>query len=214
MIYQYNEIYLDDAMSNLGEALDYAFYSCKLSPKEFMDYFVTSGYSKQFEVGNPKIICGISGTELVLRVLESSNLLLNDIPKPRKEYAYTPEYYAGYILAYFTFKTSISFKNIIKTIPIDEIINMYPLLHETSNEKAINIILNIYKKRLSTANLKIVRKASGMTQKELSIKSNVSLRSIQQYEQKVKNINKASIDALLSLSIILGCNVEDLLEKV
>ena len=50
--------------------------------------------------------------------------------------------------------------------------------------------------------------------KNLSIKSNVSLRSIQQYEQKVKNINKAATDALFSLSFVLECNIEDLLEKI
>lgn len=214
MIYQYNELYLGDAMSNLGEALDYAFYSCKITPTEFIDLFITSGYAKQFELGNPKVISGLSGTELVLSVLESSNIKLDKIQSPRNEFDYSPEYYTGYILAYFIYKTGISFKNIISKITIKEILNMYPLLHETSNEKAFDILLNRYKNKLNSSNLKIIRKASGMTQKQLSIKSNVSLRSIQQYEQKVKNINKGAIDTLLSISIALGCNIEDLLEKI
>ncbi len=214
MIYQYNELYLSDAMSNLGEALDYASYSCKITPTEFIDLFITSGYAKQFELSNPKIISGISGTELVLNVLESSNIKIDKISIPRNEYDYTAEYYTGYILAYFIYKTGISFKNIISKITIKEILNMYPLLHETSNEKAFDILLNRYKNKLNSSKLQIIRKASGMTQKQLSIKSNVSLRSIQQYEQKVKNINKGAIDTLLSISIALGCNIEDLLEKI
>ncbi len=214
MIYQYNEIYLDNAMNNLGEAIDYAFYSLKLSSAEFINLFITSGYAKQFEIGNPKIISGLSGTELALNILETSNIALSSIPNSRNEYDYSPEYYAGYILVYFTYKTGISFKSINKTISIDEIIKMYPLLHETSNDKAIDILLNKFKNMSKATNLQIMRKASKLTQKELSKKSNVSLRSIQQYEQKVKNINKAATDTLLSLSFVLGCNIEDLLEMV
>ncbi len=215
MIYQYNEMYLDESMSNLGEALDYAFYSCKIPPKEFMSLFITSGYVKQFEIGNPTIISGLSGTELVINVLESLNIKLNKMPNPRNEYDYSPEYYTGYILAYFNYKTGISFKDIARVFSIDEIINMYPLLHEVSDDKAVDILLNKFKNHLNASSkLQIIRKASGLTQKELSIKSNVSLRSIQQYEQKAKNINKAATDSLLSLSFVLGCDVEDLLEKI
>jgi DNA-binding Xre family transcriptional regulator len=32
------------------------------------------------------------------------------------------------------------------------------------------------------------------------------------YEQRNKNINKASADTLLSLSKVLGCTIEDLIE--
>jgi DNA-binding Xre family transcriptional regulator len=32
------------------------------------------------------------------------------------------------------------------------------------------------------------------------------------YEQRNKNINKASADTLLSLSRVLGCTIEDLIE--
>lgn len=212
MIYQYDEMYLDNAMNNLGEAIDYAFYSLKLSPAEFINLFIASGYAKQFEIGNPKIISGLSGTELALNILETSNIVLSSIPNSKNEYDYSPEYYTGYILVYFAYKTGISFKNINKTIPINEIIKMYPLLHETSNDKALDILLNKFKNRSKASNLQIIRKASKLTQKELSKKSNVSLRSIQQYEQKVKNINKAATDTLLSLSFVLGCNIEDLLE--
>ena len=212
MIYQYDEMYLDNAMNNLGEAIDYAFYSLKLSPAEFINLFIASGYAKQFEIGNPKIISGLSGTELTLNLLETSNIVLSSIPNSRNEYDYSPEYYTGYILVYFAYKAGISFKNINKTIPINEIIKMYPLLHETSNDKALDILLNKFKNRSKASNLQIIRKASKLTQKELSKKSNVSLRSIQQYEQKVKNINKAATDTLLSLSFVLGCNIEDLLE--
>ena len=48
---------------------------------------------------------------------------------------------------------------------------------------------------------------------ELSKLSGVSLRSIQVYEQRNKDINKASLETVYRLSKALGCTVEDLIEK-
>ena len=61
--------------------------------------------------------------------------------------------------------------------------------------------------------LKRIRTAYGCTQAELAKRSDVSLRSIQIYEQRNKNINKASAETLLRLSKALGCTIEDLMEK-
>ena len=47
---------------------------------------------------------------------------------------------------------------------------------------------------------------------EKAKRSNVSLRSIQMYEQRNKDINKASAETVLSLAKVLGCTMEDLLE--
>ena len=49
--------------------------------------------------------------------------------------------------------------------------------------------------------------------KKLAKRSQVSLRSIQMYEQRNKDINKASAETVLRLSRVLGCTMEDLLEK-
>lgn len=45
-------------------------------------------------------------------------------------------------------------------------------------------------------------------------KSGVPIRTIQQYEQRQKNINKAQVEYLLKLSTTLCCDVESLIEKV
>ncbi len=42
--------------------------------------------------------------------------------------------------------------------------------------------------------------------------SGVSLRSIQMYEQRQKDINKAQSDSIYRLAKSLGCTMEDLLE--
>ena len=58
-----------------------------------------------------------------------------------------------------------------------------------------------------------MRKAIGLTQKELAEKSGVKLRMIQQYEQRAKDINKATASNLFALAQVLGCKAEDLLEQ-
>lgn len=50
--------------------------------------------------------------------------------------------------------------------------------------------------------------------KKLDHNTNIPLRTIQQYEQRQKNINKAQAETLLRLSRVLNCSVEDLIEKV
>ena len=62
-------------------------------------------------------------------------------------------------------------------------------------------------------NLKRIRLSYGCTQNELAERSGVSLRSIQMYEQRNKDINKASVDTVYRLSKVLGCTIEDLIEK-
>ena len=47
----------------------------------------------------------------------------------------------------------------------------------------------------------------------LAEKSGVSLRSIQMYEQKNNDIDKAQAHSLYKLAVALGCSMEDLMEN-
>lgn len=59
--------------------------------------------------------------------------------------------------------------------------------------------------------LRELRKQRNLTQKELSQKSGVNFRSLQDYEQGHKKLASANGDILLRLSTVLGCTTEDLL---
>ena len=63
-------------------------------------------------------------------------------------------------------------------------------------------------------NLKRIRTAKGYSQNQLAELSGVSLRSIQMYEQRRKDINKAQSESIHRLAKSLGCKMEDLLEAV
>ena len=74
MMSAYNESYLDDAMQNLGDMVEYAVCDCGYDPDEFFGWFISSGVASKFEKGNPKFITGMSGFELAEAVLRPPTL--------------------------------------------------------------------------------------------------------------------------------------------
>ena len=90
---------------------------------------------------------------------------------------------------------------------------MYYTLHEADISKFVDIVNAQIKDYFPETNLKRIRTIYGCTQAELARLSNVSLRSIQMYEQRNKDINKASADTVYRLSKALGCTMEDLIER-
>ena len=95
----------------------------------------------------------------------------------------------------------------------EELQRMYDPLHEADITKFADILDARMRKFFADTNLKRIRTAYGCTQAELAKRSGVSLRSIQMYEQRNKDINKVSAETLLRLSKVLGCIMEDLMEK-
>lgn len=211
MIYAYAEEYLNDAMQNLGEAFDYATNMCGLNADTFMELFIASGYSDKFGKGNPKVVSGTSGTELVIEVINKSGKSIN-LPEPQIEYDCSPQYWCGWILAYYQWRTSRSFREIYDNITMQEILKLYSTHHEASEEKFVDTVNEIINRKNKITKLQALRKKCGYSQKELSQKSGVNIRTLQQYELGTKDIGKASVQAVVSLANVLGCKAEDLLE--
>ena len=147
MTHAYVEKYLSDAMDNLGEAFDYAVNACSLGIDEFMDLFITSGYSDSFGKGNPKHVSGLSGTELVMEIVEKSGKQMS-FPEPQTEYDCSPEYWCGWILAYYQWETGRSFKDIHSNISMLEIRKLYGTLHEAAEEKFADTVNAIIRRKM------------------------------------------------------------------
>ena len=208
----YSDNYIDDAQENLGFAFDYAAKEYGIDPDIFLDYFINSGIAYHFEIGNPKYIAGKSGIELVYEIFKRMNKNENIIKEPSFIYNYSNYYWCGYILCYFQWFHNISFNKIRQYLNMKELDKLYSILHEVSEQKAIELIKkNIINNNKQTL-LQRIRLNNNLSQNELSKLSGVSLRMIQQYEQKQKDINKASINTLNNLSKILNCTIEDLME--
>lgn len=82
-----------------------------------------------------------------------------------------------------------------------------------TNYVLYDIIISMNVNAYSETNLKRIRTIYGCSQKKLAEMSGVSLRSIQMYEQRNKDINKAQSESLYRLAKALGCKMEDLLEE-
>ncbi|MBQ8821274.1 MAG: helix-turn-helix transcriptional regulator [Lachnospiraceae bacterium] len=212
MIHAYNELYLSDAKQNLAEVYDYAINTCKFDADIFSKLFVQSGYAEKFERGNPAIIAGMSGIELVKRVISYA---YPDRKFPEKIFCEerSEVYWAGWALAEYQWITCRRFKDIFSRISFSEIIAMYNVYHEMDIGHFIEDMNKRYHAVELETKLKKIRENRGISQSELARLSGVNLRSIQMYEQKVNDIDKAQVGTVYKFSRVLGCTVEDLLEN-
>lgn len=213
MMNAYNELYLDDAMNNLGDMVEYAVCDLGYEPDQFFEWFISSGIADKFEKGNPKYVAGMSGYELAEAVLCATNVNHEKI-SPAYIECKGREYWGGWILAYYQWITGKRFEDIVKGgLSLSKVFSMY-ILHEADESKFVenaNKILDRNKQKEKTK-LYRIRKARGFTQQQLSDASGVTLRMIQLYEQKQNDINKAQVRVVVSLAKALGCDIEDLLE--
>jgi len=214
MIHAYAETYLDDAMNNLGDMFDYVVYDCGYRLDDFYSYFLVSGVADLFGKGNPRYVAGLSGPELASAVfLRTKGSRLDKAPSENIDKS--AEYWAGWILAYYQWFTGRSFLELQSNgLTIKHLIYLYPTLHEADITKFVDIVNRLVEKskKSKVTNLKRIRKAAGMSQRELAKASTVSLRMIQLYEQRNKDINKAQVITLAKIARVLGCDVGDLIE--
>lgn len=61
--------------------------------------------------------------------------------------------------------------------------------------------------------LKYWREYRGLSQSQLAKKTGISVRSLQNMEQGLRDINKASVETVLRLSEALDCDVYDILNE-
>ena len=206
----YDQCYLDDAMKNLGEAVEYAVLKCCLLPDRFMEMFIAGGLADGFERGSPRYVSGMSGTELACETIRRAGLN-RDLPDAVSTDSYSAEYWSGWILARYQWECGLRFRDIVRFLPLQEILHMYPALHEASEERFIYAADQIRERSRKEARLQQIRRLNAYSQKMLSERSGVSLRMIQQYEQGAKDIRKASSSGILALAGTLHCEIEDLI---
>ena len=89
-------------------------------------------------------------------------------------------------------------------VPIKEVLGMYHPFHEMDIRQFVDAMNVLYKERKKETNLKIRRQKAGLSQKELSELAGIPLRTIQQYEQRQKNINKAQVQYLIAFAMVFS----------
>lgn len=211
MIRAYSESYLNDAKGTLSQFFDYLINDCEMPADWVSALFVSSGYAEQFERGNPLILAGMSGIELA-RAVVSESYREKELPEPRYVDGLSPEYWAGWALAEYQWYSAKRFSDIFRCVKLSQIVAMYSVYHEMDISKFISAMEERCASVVLPSKLKALRENRNLSQSELSAASGVSLRSIQMYEQRINDINKAQAGTVYKLSRAIGCNVEDLLE--
>lgn len=208
----YQEIYLSKAQAALGDAFDYAVNDCQIPGTDFIKLFTASSVSKRIENGEPSFLAGKSGIEIVADVVLETTGKQLDI-KPQEHFGRSREYWIGWAVCYYQWFSARSFSDIFHVFSFEDLQSVYYTLHEADITKFIDIADERMREHFKETNLKRIRSSYGCTQAELAKRSGVSLRSIQMYEQRNKDINKASAETLYRIAKTLGCTMENLLEK-
>lgn len=202
----YSDLYINDAQDWLGEYFETSIYVLNVDLKKVWNLFILSQYSLSFGSGDPFTILGKSGSEVAF---ELCGKRVDSLPFI---YDRPPEYWLGWALAYYQWYKNIPFHFIANHIDIETILLMYKKYHEIDIMHFCNEMDRLIKTHRKETNLKRLRKNRGFSQKELADITSIPVRTIQQYEQRQKNINKAQANYIFLLAQALSCSPKDLLE--
>ena len=208
----YDETYLAGAQRRLGSMLDAAVngFACELGT--FYERFLDAPLAIRFGAGEPAIVAGRSGEELAFDVLGS------DACTRLSRAAFSPsgeasaEYWTGWALAFYQWASGASFKRIDTWVSIEELRALYSPYHEMDLRHLCDHLDELAQARLPQTQLALRRRAAGLSQSQLAAASGVPKRTLQQYEQRQKNINRARADYVCALARCLCCSPADLLE--
>jgi DNA-binding transcriptional regulator YiaG len=211
MIRAYNELYLKTARKNLANSLDYAVYTLGYSPEEYFTMFLRSGIAAKFENGDPRYVAGMSGAELALKVVEACT---GEYEQKERIYlsGKSPEYWAGWALAYYQWYSGCSFARLQEEVPISAILRMYDKYHEMDISHFAERMNELRQEKRMYTYLRMYRERCGFSQSELAELTGIPVRTIQQYEQRQKSINRARAEYVIALANALNVEPAELME--
>lgn len=100
------------------------------------------------------------------------------LPTPYPKFDRSPEYWAGWALAYYQWFSAKKLSDIFNRVPFSEILSMYHVFHEMDLTNFVESMEERYNDVFTDTKLKKMREARGLSQHKLSILSGVNLRSI------------------------------------
>ena len=215
----YDPIYLDQAMRTMGSMLDTAVLDWQMDLSAFYGLFLATGIADRFASGEANLLAGKSGYELASLVLaeaygeyQAISVQYNQT-KRLNRFDRSPEYRTGWALSYYQWESGLHFSQIQTLVPITEIRSLYMPFHEMDIRQFSDKMSRLCQERQNETRLKRLRTYANLTQKGLAEKTGIPIRTIQQYEQRQKDINRASGQYLLQFASALNCRMEDLMEE-
>ena len=210
----YDGAYLASAKRTLGRMLDFACGELGFGAGEFWKHFLRSGVADTFGAGDPRLVAGMSGIELAYEVLDRADVKYRRVRSPKYPETESPERWAGRMLAHYQWLRGFTFAELAELIPVTEVVAMHGAYHGQDVSRFVETLDRRYRERFPDSNLKRARLQAGLSQGELATVSGIRVRTIQELEQRRKDINKAQLDTLYPLAAALHRPIESLLERV
>ena len=204
-----NDEYIGGMKGTFGVMFDYAVNYCSLDGDEFLDMMICSGVAKQIECTNPKYAAGKSGIELVRDIADEIGYDLRENRNRISTDSRSADYWCGWVLIQYQNYSRLSFKQIHRLIEYKDLYQMYSKYHEMDITKLYDYLDGLQYTGKNV--LKKQRELAGMSQSELAGKSGTSLRTLQAYEQGVKDIRKAQVETVIKLAKGVGCEIDDII---
>jgi DNA-binding Xre family transcriptional regulator len=210
MICAYDELYLPLAQRVMGDMLDFSVNTLRVALGEFYKMFLVSGMAHQFEIGNPTYVAGKNGCEVARLVMDECGWRYPDA-EDAMYLDKSQEYWIGWALAYYQWKTNRSFVEIEHSVPVESMYAMYPTLHEADLSLVVDVMDEKCREYADQSRLRRFRSYAMLSQRQLADASGVALRQIQLFEQGQRDIKKTQGETLKRLAQALHCDMEELL---
>ncbi len=200
MIHAYDQSYLEDVLNNVGYMFDVAvnlyFYNIDL----FADEFKQSDIAIGIENKDPEYLSGHSSLELL------SMIIKEDVPTMFFSPDKSPEFWVGYIYAYANWYLCKPFSELFEIVKPSRLLELYHPYHEASDIKVMELFTTE-----SVSIIEKLRKDLKINQTELSLLTQIPVRTIRMYEKNPSSLLKASGETIYRLSEALGVSMEYLL---
>lgn len=213
MIHAYAADYVDDAQRTLGTMLDFGVNECGYGAAEVMNLFIGSGVARQFAAGNPTYVVGMTGCELFRAVLQRAGLQ-NPAVDDAMYLDKSPEYWAGWALAYYQWYYDYTFSEILEAVPVDDVLRMYDTLHEADITKFVSVMDGRLAKVYKGTRFARMCESCGIAYAKLAEETGIPLEKIERWSSVRGSINAARAEDAVKVSKAIGCDVGRLLDRI
>lgn len=209
----YSADWLVRIIRTVGKAFEFAEKCLPGGWESFYANFARSSAAASLTGPHAMPAIGDSAIELVLDVNDDTSidtLLMNEQRLSKQETARL--HWMAEVAVRFQWESGLAFRNVYQALGCDRLKELSQRYGALAAADVVPYLFIEAPKEEASTNLARIRKERGFSQQALSQASGVSLRSVQQYEQRKKDINHAQVRSVLGLAKALGCTIEELLE--
>lgn len=151
----YDEWWLRKDMENMGYIFEYCNKYCNrlfgvdIDRIKFLNAFMISQLRFEMETGNERLLSQSAEDSARMFIEVDCDNEINQFKSTKdtiNNYAYHQLYWVGWMYAYLHFKQDILSRELIKILPIEEMLEHYYLGHEMSKEVYFEHIKHIFNK--------------------------------------------------------------------